>query len=521
MAILYFQLLIIVTLYLTSLVGKKSLAIACAAWSLFTLANVYLPGLLLLQLLTIWACYCFFKRKKNNTPQAPAIAPADEKPTTATPIECPPAGGAFLRPLDTLNTAVSSFNASVFLSLEVDKATASLAAVVFTEKLDTEKALARAQAALKLAAWRQEHGEKGWAHYLQAQSMYSKALESSSSCAVAASAAEWRLADFSRAPGEGDSPLAIAIEAKKRQLQSERDKFFREIVEQVWANVPLRTAMADELCKMGGQKTWECISRTAAQAHKPPARLTFGAVLGKVQTSRTDDHTPVLLSPVSIGYFPGLLRKQELDTRVRALQLPYLIHFTRVENLPSIMQHGLCSITALTDQNIDFRFNDHLRLDGHPNATCLSIGHPNDKMFASYRWKSPAQGWAVLVIDRCVLWSLDTAFCNHNAADNRIRQQPLVDLKTVAAFDNLFSPQSNLPSREENRLLPWDPSDVQAEVLVFDTLLPTFINSVIFSDPSSLQKYKDCVADKPVHIHTESRGFLGARTYARKSGWTY
>ena len=66
MAILYFQLLIIVTLYLASLVGKKSLVIACAAWSLFTLAKVFLPGLLLLQLLTIWACYWFFKRKKTT-----------------------------------------------------------------------------------------------------------------------------------------------------------------------------------------------------------------------------------------------------------------------------------------------------------------------------------------------------------------------------------------------------------------------------------------------------------------------
>ena len=516
MAILYFQILIIFTLYLASLVGKKSLVIACAAWSLFTLANAFLPGLILLQLMTIWACFWFFKRKNNTIAQAPAIAPAAEKP-----IESPPAGGAFLRSLDTLNTAVSSFNASVCLSLEVEKATASLAAVVFTEKLCTEKALERAQATLKLAAWRQEHGEQGWAHFLQAQAMYNKALEPSTSVAVATPAPEWRLADFSRALGEADTPLAIAIEAKKRQLQSERDKFFSDIVEQVWANVPLRTAMADELCKMGGHKTWECISRTAAQAHNPPARLTFGAVLGKVQASTADGHAPVLLSPVSIGYFPGRLRKQELETRVRALQLPYLVHFTRVENLPSIMQHGLCSITALNDQQIDFRFNDHLRLEGQPHAICLSIGHPNDKMFARYRWKSPEQGWAVLVVDRSVLWSLDTAFCNHNAADHRIRQRSLGDLKTLAAFDNLFMPLSHLPSREESRLFPYDPTDVQAEVLVFDTLPPELINGVVFSDPHSLQTYKDCLAGKPAHLHTESRGFLGARTYARKTGWTY
>ena len=98
---------------------------------------------------------------------------------------------------------------------------------------------------------------------------------------------------------------------------------------------------------------------------------------------------------------------------------------------------------------------------------------------------------------------------------------PLDDLKTLDAFDSLFMPLSHLPSREESRLLPCDPTDVQAEVLVFDILPPELIKGVVFSDPHSLQTYKDCIAGKPAHLHTESRGFLGARTYARKTGWTY
>ena len=520
MAVLYFQILIMFTIYLASIFGKKLLVVICAGWTLFTLANVFHPSLILLQLITIWACYWFFKRQKRYSTDAPAIAPARDKPASIPPVDSMPSSGALLRSLDSFNSAVSSFNDAVCLSTEVQIATAALSTVVFTEKLCTEKALERAQAALKLAAWHQEHGEEGWAHYLQAQAMYTKALESGSNITVTVPSPECRVADFSHAPGDADTPLGIAIEAKKRQLQSDRDKFFRAIVQQVWVDPALRTAMRDELGKMGGDQTWNCIAGIAAHTH-PPARLTFGAVLGKIQTSTAVCQPPELQARRSIGYLPGFLLKQELETRVRALELPYLVHFTRVENLPSIMQHGLCSITTLRDKQIDFRFNDHLRLEGQPHAICLSIGHPNDKMFASYRWKSPDQGWAVVVVDRCVLWSLDTAFCNHNAADKRIRQRSLGDLKTVAAFDNLFIPLSNLPSREESRLLPYDPTDVQAEVLVFDTLLPEFISGVVFSDPQSLHTYKDCIAGKPVQIHTESRGFLGARAYARKSGWTY
>lgn len=537
MAILYFQILIIFTIYLASLFGKKSLIIVCAAWTVFTLSNAFLPSLILLQLITIWACYWFLKRNKNSAVQPHPVVPAGEKASTSssspqpqpldlkpavmTPAESQSSGGAFLRSLDSLSTTITSFSDSVALSLDVQKATASLEAVMFTEKLWTEKSLERAQCALKLDAWRQEHGEIAWAHYLQARAKFTKALEPNTQALAAAPSLTWVAPDFSSVLGVGATPLATAIEVKKRQLQDERDRFFSDIVLQVWANAPLRNAMREELLKLGGHDTWDFISGKAAQSNKPLARLTFGVVLGTLQATRADLQDPEIQSRGLTAYIPGFLRKQELETRVRALELPYLIHFTRVENLPSIMQHGLCSITALTDKKIDFRFNDHLRLDGRPNAVCMSIGHPNDKMFASYRWKSPEQGWAVLVVDRCVLWSLDTAFCNHNAADNRIRQQPLAALKTVAAFDNLFSPQNNLPSRAECRLQPGDPSDVQAEVLVFDTLKPALINSVVFSDQNSLQQYKDCVADKPVHVHTESYGFLGARTYARKSGWTY
>ena len=217
MAILYFQILIIFTLYLARRLGKKSLVIVCCAWSIFSLSNGFLPGVILLQLFTLWAgCYWFLKRKTNHAAEAPATTPAEKRPAisgptptpplllvpvASTPLESPPTDGGFLRSLDTLNNALSSFNDSVCLSLEVQKATASLAAVLFTEKLRTEKALERAHAALKLAAWRQEHGEKAWAHYLQAQAIYTKALDSSANAAVAAPLPEWRHIDFFQRQG--------------------------------------------------------------------------------------------------------------------------------------------------------------------------------------------------------------------------------------------------------------------------------------------------------------------------------
>jgi hypothetical protein len=47
------------------------------------------------------------------------------------------------------------------------------------------------------------------------------------------------------------------------------------------------------------------------------------------------------------------------------------------------------------------------------------------------------------------------------------------------------------------------------------------IKGVVFSDASSLHNYQDCVGDRRTLVNAEGRGFLGARSYARKSGWTY
>ena len=537
MTILYFQIVIIFTLYIASLLGKKSLVVACAAWTLFTLATVFFSGLILLQLITIWTCYAFFKPagrntetarpSKNESGETTVLSPLQPVSSAGRPVsklfEIPPPVGAVQRKLDSVNNALTSFTDSVSLRMTVNSATQALQHTVFTEKLGIEHALQRAQTALKLRAWREERGEEDWAHFQEAHARFSKLLKPPTDVAVAKPSPGWQFPDFTIAPGPDDADLTntLAIAAKIRSLQSERDDFLRDMVRQIWNNEPLRIALLDELNKVGGAQTWDSLCRIAAEKNKSSARLSFGALLRTITTQATGSLPPEsaideALTPRSI-----LTSAAEIEARVKALELPYLVHFTRVENLPSIMQHGLCSITTLTEADVGFTANDRLRLEGRPDAVCLSVSYPNEKMFAHYRWKAPEQAWVVLVIDRSVLWTLNVAFCNHNAADHRIRQQPLDDLKTVSAFDNLFNPVQGLPSREESKLLAFDPTDVQAEVLAFDTVSPDLIKGVVFSDASSQHNFRHCIGDRRNLVNSEGRGFLGARSYARKRGWTY
>ena len=68
-------------------------------------------------------------------------------------------------------------------------------------------------------------------------------------------------------------------------------------------------------------------------------------------------------------------------------QIKGLVHFTRLENLVSILHNGIVPRSYLFDDNIPITgmVNDALRLDGKQHGSCFSISFPNWKMFYSYR----------------------------------------------------------------------------------------------------------------------------------------
>ena len=101
-----------------------------------------------------------------------------------------------------------------------------------------------------------------------------------------------------------------------------------------------------------------------------------------------------------------------------------LLHFTRIENLSSILQKGLLGRSLLEESGQDFVWNDEQRLDAHKEAVCLSISFPNYRMFYSIREKKKETNeandsqWVILLLDTNILWELDCTFFQENAASN-------------------------------------------------------------------------------------------------------
>lgn len=207
--------------------------------------------------------------------------------------------------------------------------------------------------------------------------------------------------------------------------------------------------------------------------------------------------------------------RQAIQTHATEIKVPFLLHFTRAANLPSIMQHGLYPVSRADEIGAAPQINDELRLDGHRDGTSLSIAFPNYRMFWKYRQDNEGVEWVVLAIHPSVLWLKDCAFCRHNAADARISCQPLQQLKTAAAFTGMFDEVEGIQSRQEQRLKTFDPTDGQAEVLVFDVIEPNLIAGAVFENAATRDVYQGILGNRQILVNRAGKGYFAARSYVR------
>ena len=192
-----------------------------------------------------------------------------------------------------------------------------------------------------------------------------------------------------------------------------------------------------------------------------------------------------------------------------------LAHFTRIENLRSILLKGLLSRERLETCGQEFLFNDRDRFDGCKNGICLSLSFPNYKMFYSIREKKKEEEvcdshWVVLILDTKVLWESDCAFCQENASSNRVRHFPLEEKKRLDALQSLFvevyhDVDGKGYSRQSLAIPTYFPTNPQAEILVFDFISSRYINEIVFWDCITLRQWR---SDNPA-VYTQ-------RFYANK-----
>lgn len=234
-----------------------------------------------------------------------------------------------------------------------------------------------------------------------------------------------------------------------------------------------------------------------------------------MDSSRVEDQhrgSMAHVSDVSLNPLPFYDIKPHIRRFVADKQVPYLVHFTDILNLTSIMRHGILSVEDLKQRNIPFRSNDDMRLDGHESAISLSIAHPNEILFYRWRQLAPQRRWVVLLVEPSVLWEKEVKFCGYNAADHRERKVGRWAHQGLASRRLMFADQPGLPSRKEQMLRDYDPTNVQAEALVFDSIPPEYIVGAFLNDGAGIDLAREALGDRQLHFVNDCTGMFGLRS---------
>ena len=175
-------------------------------------------------------------------------------------------------------------------------------------------------------------------------------------------------------------------------------------------------------------------------------------------------------------------RAEGIRRQVEERGIPYLVHFTPISNLASILEHGLKSRNALIGRK--YTFTDEVRADGWLDWISLSVSFPNYRMFYSKRNSLDyVDGWAILLIRREALWELDCKFILTNAASYQIRMFRDDKWSSVEAFEDMFDyveHRGNIPD--------YFTTDPQAEVMIKNEVPRDFIDMIVVERHADLKR---------------------------------
>lgn len=189
--------------------------------------------------------------------------------------------------------------------------------------------------------------------------------------------------------------------------------------------------------------------------------------------------------------------KNKIKEIVERRKIEYLVHFTRIENLQNILQHGLIPVSMQSKMEIDSFHNDKRRIDSRRDCTSCSISFPNYKLFYKFRESNyPGSSWVVLVLNKDVLFSSsnEAYYCSTNAARVLSRISKDKELCTSDAFENMFCEIYNTKDnrtilRSALRIDENYTTDPQAEILIRDIISKNYIQCICFQNQQDVDNF--------------------------------
>ena len=190
-------------------------------------------------------------------------------------------------------------------------------------------------------------------------------------------------------------------------------------------------------------------------------------------------------------------REEMVKVLFEKRKIQFLVHFTRIDNLASILQNGLVPVTMQQSMEIKSIHNDDMRLDFMTDCTSCSVEFPNYKLFYTFReHKFPGTHWVIIAIAKEVTFSPANVayFCSTNAARIIPRTNNSANLCTADAFESMFCETITRKdgSKVNRASLQIDDSrttDPQAEILISGIIGTQYIRGVFFQSQQDRDDY--------------------------------
>jgi hypothetical protein len=312
--------------------------------------------------------------------------------------------------------------------------------------------------------------------------------------------------------------ISDAIKDDVARLTREHTRFLKSVKMKLLKQPELQPVLEVAMTQSGGKAIFDYIMAidipsldqkvrgTPIHGLDVPSARVKPIVAPTIQSRKIIPRRPLSRSSLSNR---ALIRAQ-----VEALGIPHLVHFTRCENLPSILRHGLLSVTDCAALGVQEIRNDPLRLDTNLDGISLSVSCPNYRMFYKQRQNDPTADWAILLLSTSILWDKRCGFYRHNAADARMRNLPRSEVTHSDALGAMFGSKEQ---EREDWLLAYDPTDPQAEIMAFDPIEPSFINTIVFETKKACQGWQHVMGGIDTIYAGHGNGLFASRKRIRQN----
>ncbi len=217
--------------------------------------------------------------------------------------------------------------------------------------------------------------------------------------------------------------------------------------------------------------------------------------------------------------------KQTIEDR----EIPYLLHFTKAKNIPTIVQNGIVSREKIVSHPDPAMKNavgsDIDRRDYSDHATSVSMVSYWHEMFRGKKNRNPGEDWVFLALDPHILWTLECHFYASGAGNSHAAYHT-GRAGSTTAFQEIFEdrdPYGRVKSgfyRQSKKLPKCFPTEPVCEIHVLTPIPPEGIIGAFFLSEDCQRRLASEFEkiSAPVWIKLAKMGSAGA---AMNCSWGY